>query len=39
MPKTQSKLPAVTEAVTRIARTHKPEDMDLEEWQRLLRKQ
>ena len=38
-PNKKSKLPAVAEAVTRVARTHKPEDMELEEWQRLLRKQ
>jgi len=37
--KKKSKLPAVAEAVTRVARTHKPENMELEEWQRLLRKQ
>ncbi|HIJ88426.1 MAG TPA: DEAD/DEAH box helicase [Desulfuromonadales bacterium] len=45
MTKTQSKpnkkpkLLAVAEAVTRVVRTHKPEDMEMEEWQRLLRKQ
>ena len=38
-PNKKSKLPAVVEAVTRVTRTHKPEDMELEEWQRLLRKQ
>ncbi len=32
-------LPAVAEAVTKVSRTHKPDDMELEEWQRLLRKQ
>ncbi len=37
--KRKSALPLVAEAVTRVARTHKPEGMELEEWQRLLRKQ
>ena len=36
----KSAIPAVTEAVTKVvARTHIPEGMELEEWQRLLRKQ
>lgn len=35
----KSKLPAVAEVLTKVARTHIPEGMELEEWQRLLRKQ
>lgn len=37
--KKKSSLSAVTEAATKVSRTHKPDDMELEEWQRLLRKQ
>lgn len=37
--KKKSKVPEVEAAVTKVARTHKPDNMSVEEWQRLLRKQ